>query len=708
MNLEDRLRGGLQWQAEQIDPYEARLAAIRDRGVQRRRRTQTAAAGTFAALALVASSGFLLLQGTSEKSAETIIADDPGTDITVEEEAALTPALDDDETAVVASADDLGEDALPDLVSIEDGGIFSRQSDGESRQLASAAPARGAARVAVHDRVRGYVQFGDHDIYWTPGAVAPTELIEEISSSGAELGFAKQSMVPGDVYLSVTGSPVVVYAIERYRDGEIAQQQVIRRELLTDASAAIWSAGDGFDADVRGSIRQVSVGGDVLAVMHDGADGCSVRLFEIASGDEADLDVGDCPARTYGSLSPEGDSFAWVEAGLLGKQVGVVEVPSGDELLATTIDASLAIGAAEASIDFDGRFIAIPQGEQVLVVDIEDESNHLLDDIRGPSTISSTSSVVVGDAALRAADAERPTDEACPRVNDALVTVLRSASNDPAQARCARVDSGQRLVFENDGDDTWALKFAHIFVKLAPGETHEDVVPLGAFLGPGVHTVFPQPEPTEAVGDDKEAAGDSAATAIDEAALIDTRDLVGPLLWFDPSGRYQVALRGYGPLELGNDFEAANASIGGVLDPEAAVRAVDSGCTTTSVDPASSRVTLTVVRKADLDETIVDTSTDGEATAAMIEVAAPGITTLSGIGIGDTVREVVSAYRNRIEIEESTTYDGGIDLIFTPQSDEDAAYLLIFVTDGAQVLSYRTGLVDLVVHPNGCAGYLGQ
>lgn len=709
MNLEDRLRGELHWQAEQIDPYEARLAGIRDRGVQRRRRAQTAAAGALAAVALAAGGSFFTLQGMSEKSAETIYAEEPETESTAEL-SVVPPADIGDEDTVVAAGDgdddnDDDGDVLPDLLSVADGAIFSRQSDGASTQLGAAAPSRGSTRVAVHDGVSGYVQFGDHDIYWTPGTVAPAERVIEISTSGAELGYSKQSLVPGDVYLSAAGNPVVVYAIERSRDGEIAQQLVIRRELLTGTTSTIWSAGDGADSDVGGSIRQLSVGGDSIAIVHDGAERCSVRLFAIATGAESMLDVGDCPGRSYGSLAPDGGSFAWVEAGVVGKRVGIVEAPSGEEMLATTIDESLPIGAAVASIDFDGRFVAIPRGEHVLVIDIEDESNHVLDGLAGPSTIASASSLIVRDSTLRVADAEWPTDEPCPRVSGALVTLLRPTDEEPGRPRCSRVDSGQRLAFENDGDDAWSVQFAHIDVEIEPGETHEDVAPLGAFLRPGVHALSPQPAAPDVDPVDDDAADDAAS---DETDWVDSRDLVGSLLWFDPSGSYEVALRGYGPMLLGDDFDTANRSIGGVLDPAAESDAVATGCATTTIGPASSRVALTIVRKADLDDTVVDTSTDGTTTAAMIEVTTPGITTLSGIGIGDTVREVVSAYRNRIEIEDSTTYDGGIDLIFTPESEEDAAYLLIFVTDGTQVLSYRTGLADLVIHPNGCDGYLGE
>jgi len=499
MNLEDRLRGGLQWQAEQIDPYEVRLAGVRDRGVQRRRRAQTAAAGVLAAVLLVAGGSLLTLRGLSEKSAETIYAEEPETDSTAELNVEPPTGSSDEET-VEAADDGDGEDSddggvLPNLLSVADGAIFSRQSDGASTQLGAAAPSRGSTRVAVHDGVSGYVQFGSHDVYWTPGTVAPAERVIEISTSGAELGYSKQSLIPGDVYLSAAGNPVVVYAIERSRDGEIAQQLVIRRELLTGTDSTIWSAGDGADSDVGGSMRQLSVGGDSIAIVHDGAERCSVRLFAIATGAESALDVGDCPGRSYGSLAPDGGSFAWVEAGVVGKRIGVVQAPSGEEMLATTIDESLPIGAAVATIDFDGRFVAIPRGEQVLVIDIEDESNHVLDGLAGPSTIASASSLIVRDGTLRPADAEWPTEEPCPRVSGALVTLRRPTDEEPGGPRCSRVDSGQRLVFENDSDDAWLVQFAHIDVEIEPGQTHEDVAPLGAFLEPGVHALSPQPQP---------------------------------------------------------------------------------------------------------------------------------------------------------------------------------------------------------------------
>jgi hypothetical protein len=75
----------------------------------------------------------------------------------------------------------------------------------------------------------------------------------------------------------------------------------------------------------------------------------------------------------------------------------------------------------------------------------------------------------------------------------------------------------------------------------------------------------------------------------------------------------------------------------------------------------------------------------------------------SGIRIGSSETEVKQAYPGRIAVEPAEYDPNGHYFVFTPVDPSDADRLLIFETDGRQVISYRAGQRDAVRLVEGCA-----
>jgi hypothetical protein len=84
------------------------------------------------------------------------------------------------------------------------------------------------------------------------------------------------------------------------------------------------------------------------------------------------------------------------------------------------------------------------------------------------------------------------------------------------------------------------------------------------------------------------------------------------------------------------------------------------------------------------------------------EVERRGITTVSGIGVGDSEQKVKDTYPGKITVETHPYDEKGHYLIYTPTEPKDAKFRLIFETDGKTVMSYRAGRVPEVRWIEGC------
>lgn len=103
--------------------------------------------------------------------------------------------------------------------------------------------------------------------------------------------------------------------------------------------------------------------------------------------------------------------------------------------------------------------------------------------------------------------------------------------------------------------------------------------------------------------------------------------------------------------------------------------------------------------------------TDGHATLSFMvvdgivvraEVGARGISTVSGIQIGDTEQKVKDTYPGKIKSETHPYDDKGHYLIYTPTERKDAKFRIIFETDGKTIQSFRAGRVPEVNWIEGC------
>lgn len=83
-----------------------------------------------------------------------------------------------------------------------------------------------------------------------------------------------------------------------------------------------------------------------------------------------------------------------------------------------------------------------------------------------------------------------------------------------------------------------------------------------------------------------------------------------------------------------------------------------------------------------------------EGTVERVDITNPEITTRSGAGVGMTEDGLASLFGDRLTTETSST--GGNRVIFTPSDPGDAAFRVIFETDGSVVTSFRSGRLPQV------------
>lgn len=87
-----------------------------------------------------------------------------------------------------------------------------------------------------------------------------------------------------------------------------------------------------------------------------------------------------------------------------------------------------------------------------------------------------------------------------------------------------------------------------------------------------------------------------------------------------------------------------------------------------------------------------------------IDVTSAHIRTVSGIGAGSTEADVLAAYPDRIRVQPNpyAGHRGARDLVYVP--DEGSRHLgFLFQADGGRVNSFRSGLSNAVMAPEGCA-----
>lgn len=89
-----------------------------------------------------------------------------------------------------------------------------------------------------------------------------------------------------------------------------------------------------------------------------------------------------------------------------------------------------------------------------------------------------------------------------------------------------------------------------------------------------------------------------------------------------------------------------------------------------------------------------------EGTVERVDITNPDITTRSGAGVGMSEDGLASLFGDSLTTEASDT--GGNRIIFTPSDPNDAAFRVIFETDGTAVTSFRSGRLPQVDATTAC------
>ncbi|MDQ3385782.1 MAG: hypothetical protein M3503_07225 [Actinomycetota bacterium] len=171
----------------------------------------------------------------------------------------------------------------------------------------------------------------------------------------------------------------------------------------------------------------------------------------------------------------------------------------------------------------------------------------------------------------------------------------------------------------------------------------------------------------------------SATTAPGPTSSTVAPDTLGP--------EDRASLEGVGPVRVGMTLEEASAAAGqGISEvPGSGAGSDPAACYYAVPDTGQPKVSFMVV-----DGAIGRVDVDEGST----------VVTVSGIGVGATEADVLATYGDRILVEPHPYDEGGRYLRYVP---DDPTRSLIFETDGATVLRYRSGLSGPVSFIEGCA-----
>ena len=213
------------------------------------------------------------------------------------------------------------------------------------------------------------------------------------------------------------------------------------------------------------------------------------------------------------------------------------------------------------------------------------------------------------------------------------------------------------------------------------GEAGSDVS-----VGPTPTTVSPSAEPAAA----PPAPAEPQATPRPAHQPVPTTDVPTPPPPPAPerlTSASRLRLDGIGPIQVGMTLAEATVAAGVPvrIDPRTDL---GRGCAHAFADGGPQGVRFMVV----------------EGRIVRVEVVRSPILTLSGVGTGSTVDEVLATYPNRIRVQPNpySGHLGGRDLFYV--ADEESRHLgLMFETDGQSVRTFRSGFLGAVMAPEGCA-----
>lgn len=176
-----------------------------------------------------------------------------------------------------------------------------------------------------------------------------------------------------------------------------------------------------------------------------------------------------------------------------------------------------------------------------------------------------------------------------------------------------------------------------------------------------------------------ETPAPTESAAVTEAIVVETTTSQ-PTEATLPAGS-SISTAGLGPVRIGASVGAAEAAVGVAFQP--AVTSTDGSCVEYAI-PGLDGVGVVAI--------------DGE--VAVVEVSTPIVTTPSGVVVGDPAARPADLFGDRIETTEA---GGNVVHTFVPVDEDDQAYRVVFVTDGAVVYRILAGRTPEVTSLQGCA-----
>ena len=191
-------------------------------------------------------------------------------------------------------------------------------------------------------------------------------------------------------------------------------------------------------------------------------------------------------------------------------------------------------------------------------------------------------------------------------------------------------------------------------------------------------TVGTVPPVSAAASEDADAAiATTAAPTTTTTVVIATTSTTEPTFEGTPEfdANSSVSTVGIDALTFGMTLARAESAVGGSFVP---IADTNNECF--------------IVRPAGGPNGVLLTVTEG--TVERVDITTPDITTRSGAGVGMTEDGLASLFGDSLTTEASNT--GGNRVIFTPSDPADAAFRVIFETDGTTVTSFRSGRLPQV------------
>lgn len=85
-----------------------------------------------------------------------------------------------------------------------------------------------------------------------------------------------------------------------------------------------------------------------------------------------------------------------------------------------------------------------------------------------------------------------------------------------------------------------------------------------------------------------------------------------------------------------------------------------------------------------------------------VDIDVPGISTRSGISVGDSETELLSTYPQRLNKTENKYAESISDYIYVPQDTEDKEYRLLFEVENGTIIHMRAGILPAVLYVEHC------